>query len=101
MFDKYAHTAFRMEGLLISRDLKATRFAGANSTAQPAFCIRSRTARGQAPLDGQIAPMDTRRLSLVARRGKSNSTARKLTVSGSMRLTRCLKVVADLSSRAD
>jgi hypothetical protein len=34
--------------------------------------------------DGQIVQMDTRRLSLVARRVKSNSTVRKLTGSHSM-----------------
>ena len=78
MVAKPARIAFRMERLSISRDRKATHFAGVNSMAQPGFCIRRATARGQAHWDGRIIQMDTRRLLLIAQRVKSNSTVRKL-----------------------
>src|SRR5207247_10735931 len=84
LMSKSACIAFRMQRASISRDLKATRFAGVNSTAPPGFCKRKRTAYGQAHSDGQIVQTDIRHLSLVARQVKSNLTVRKLTGCRSM-----------------
>ena len=94
MIAKSARIGFRMERLSISRDRKATHFAGVNSMAQPGFCIRRATARGQAHWDGRIIQMDTRCLLLIAQRVNSNSMVRKPTGFHSIRLIRCLKVVA-------